>query len=337
MPKQGSSSGFKYGRAVGALEAVVALCEVPLTVVEPTLWKKLHGLRGGEKETSRQRALQLFPAAHALFARKQDHGRAEVALIASSFRLICEKRAGRFPRQNVEGRAMRKIVKLEEPRLIQGIILKCVDGRWSDADSLPAPAQLLVLGTTRALQRWHEKKPVNTIIELPNEPLPDVDELSAAIPETEWEVGLDGNPRPPWQLNWVVYLVNMETADVYTFLNSTTGARIAVERLADKFKMMRAMHGRNVYPIVQLDSRPMKTAFGQKLRPDFKVIEWRELEELEAVPPAALAQQPVPQLEQKAAERLANPQPAKGAKKASVGKTVKPVSTAEGLNDEISF
>jgi crossover junction endodeoxyribonuclease RuvC len=26
MPKQGASSGFKYGRAVGAIEAVIALC-----------------------------------------------------------------------------------------------------------------------------------------------------------------------------------------------------------------------------------------------------------------------------------------------------------------------
>src|SRR5262249_25979842 len=82
MPRQGASSGFKYGRAVGAIEAVLAYCEIPMTVVEPTAWKKFHQLRGGEKETSRQRALMLFPAAHALLARKKDHGRAEAALIA---------------------------------------------------------------------------------------------------------------------------------------------------------------------------------------------------------------------------------------------------------------
>jgi crossover junction endodeoxyribonuclease RuvC len=82
MPKQGASSGFKYGRAVGALEAVIAGCEVPLTIIEPTAWKKYHTLRGGDKETSRQRALQLFPAAHALLARKMDHGRGEAALMA---------------------------------------------------------------------------------------------------------------------------------------------------------------------------------------------------------------------------------------------------------------
>jgi crossover junction endodeoxyribonuclease RuvC len=82
LPKQGASSGFKYGRAVGALEAVIACCEVPVTIVEPSSWKKFHHLRGGDKEGGRQRALQLFPAAHALLARKKDHGRAEAALIA---------------------------------------------------------------------------------------------------------------------------------------------------------------------------------------------------------------------------------------------------------------
>ena len=30
MPKQGASSGFKYGRAVGAIEAAIALCAIPV-------------------------------------------------------------------------------------------------------------------------------------------------------------------------------------------------------------------------------------------------------------------------------------------------------------------
>ena len=82
MPKQGASSGFKYGRAAGAIEAVIACCQVPLTIIEPTAWKKFHQLRGGDKESGRQRALMLFPSAHALLARKKDHGRGEAALIA---------------------------------------------------------------------------------------------------------------------------------------------------------------------------------------------------------------------------------------------------------------
>jgi Holliday junction resolvasome RuvABC endonuclease subunit len=84
MPRQGASSGFKYGRAAGALEAVLACCEVPFEIVEPSVWKKTHRLRGGpeNKEAARALALQFFPGAHSLLARKRDHGRAEAALIA---------------------------------------------------------------------------------------------------------------------------------------------------------------------------------------------------------------------------------------------------------------
>jgi crossover junction endodeoxyribonuclease RuvC len=82
MPRQGASSGFKFGRGCGAVEATIQLLEIPLTIIEASAWKRKFHLRGGDKESGRQLAIQLFPAAHALFARKKDHGRAEAALIA---------------------------------------------------------------------------------------------------------------------------------------------------------------------------------------------------------------------------------------------------------------
>jgi hypothetical protein len=81
FPGQGASSGFLYGRSVGAIETVVALSKVPFTLIEPAVWKRKLRLRGKDKELARQRALQMFPRQHALLARKRDHGRAEAALI----------------------------------------------------------------------------------------------------------------------------------------------------------------------------------------------------------------------------------------------------------------
>jgi hypothetical protein len=81
MPKR-ASPGFKYGRAVGAIEATVAGCGIPLTILKRRVWKQFHRFRGDNKELSCQRALKLFPGAHALFIHKKDHGRAEAALIA---------------------------------------------------------------------------------------------------------------------------------------------------------------------------------------------------------------------------------------------------------------
>lgn len=61
MPKQGVASTFKYARAVGSLETVVACLDVPYSIIEPAVWKKFHHLPGKDKEAARQRALQLFP------------------------------------------------------------------------------------------------------------------------------------------------------------------------------------------------------------------------------------------------------------------------------------
>jgi uncharacterized protein YbjT (DUF2867 family) len=82
MPKQGIASTFKYARAVGSLETVIACSDIPYSFVEPSTWKKFFGLRGKDEESARQKAIATFPAAHGLFGRKKDHQRAEAALLA---------------------------------------------------------------------------------------------------------------------------------------------------------------------------------------------------------------------------------------------------------------
>jgi hypothetical protein len=82
MPRQGVASTFKYARAVGTLEAAIILSQIPIEYVSPVVWKRHFKLPGGDKEAARQRALELFPAAHALLARRKDHNRGEAMLIA---------------------------------------------------------------------------------------------------------------------------------------------------------------------------------------------------------------------------------------------------------------
>jgi hypothetical protein len=81
MPKQGASSGFKYGRVVGAIEATLAICAVPMIIVEPGKWKRHFHLAGGDKEGARLLTLRLYPGQHHYFARRKDHNRAEAVLI----------------------------------------------------------------------------------------------------------------------------------------------------------------------------------------------------------------------------------------------------------------
>jgi hypothetical protein len=159
-------------------------------------------------------------------------------------------------------------------RIIQGILLRCVDGRWHDRDKLAVPPKLLALTTFTIVQRWHNQKP-ETTIDARVSSLPDVDELNARIPEHEWEKGIGDKPQPPWQRSEVVYLIEEATAQKYTFASGTVGAQMAVEELRDRVKWMRALRGAKLFPVVELANAPMKTRHGvSKLRPHFKIAGW---------------------------------------------------------------
>jgi hypothetical protein len=80
MPKQGVTSMFRYGRACGAVEGVVAACRIPLTLIEPATWKK-HLRLNSSKEDMRARAIQLLPNAAGELQRAKDHHRAEAILL----------------------------------------------------------------------------------------------------------------------------------------------------------------------------------------------------------------------------------------------------------------
>jgi hypothetical protein len=182
-------------------------------------------------------------------------------------------------------------------RIIQGVLLRCVDGRWHDRDKQPVPSKLLALTTFTVVQRWQDNKPEPTIDGRVSS-LPDVDELNAAIPESEWENGKDGKPRPPWQRSEIVYLLDETTAQKYTFASGTVGAQMAVEELRDRVKWMRELRGAKVFPIVELANMPMKTRHGvSKIRPHFKIAGWcgmsggRGTPLLEHVEPPTVAEQ----------------------------------------------
>ncbi len=78
----GAASAFKFGLGVGMIRAAVIARMIPCTLVTPQKWKGAFGLKGSDKENSRQLVLRLFPSHANWFARKMDHQRAEALLIA---------------------------------------------------------------------------------------------------------------------------------------------------------------------------------------------------------------------------------------------------------------
>ena len=197
---------------------------------------------------------------------------------------------------------------------IKGPIVKCVDARWSvrDGTELKDGELFLCIGTALGNQRFTDNTS-ELVLKQPGKPLPDVDELNEQIPADEWEEGLDGQPRPPWQRVYLVYLIRVRDASAMTFISGTSGARIAYNKLASQVYNMRMLRGANVAPFLKLSSKRMKTKFGTKMRPDFEVVEFREI-----------GGRSVPQIE-----------PPKG--EADIGELVKPVTIEEELNDEIPW
>jgi hypothetical protein len=226
----------------------------------------------------------------------------------------------------------------DDSSLIKGTIVKCNDGVWSDRDGQPLPETLIAMATTKALQLWKGQKPVQTI-KLADGPLPDVDALNAAIPKEEWEPGLDKQPRAPWTKQYVCYLVDPGDGSTYTYLNSTTGCRICIQHLEDRIKMMRALRGANVVPVVRLDKKPMKTEWGSKFRPELTVDGWVSLGGggdaplIEHRPSggggAAVTPEVLSPAKQQAAESAFAP------KELPSLKTVKPATLSEELNDSV--
>jgi crossover junction endodeoxyribonuclease RuvC len=81
-PGQGVTSMFRFGQACGAIYATLAVMRIPITLVQPKVWQRHHGI-GPTPDAARQRAVQLYPQAAAQLARKRDGNRGDALLIAA--------------------------------------------------------------------------------------------------------------------------------------------------------------------------------------------------------------------------------------------------------------
>jgi hypothetical protein len=222
---------------------------------------------------------------------------------------------------------------------------------WHDRDGLPLSSPLLVLGVTEVLRRWQDNVPDY----ITDKPLPDPADLNACIPQSEWQLGIDGKLRPPWEHTIVVYLVDpVVTGEIITYQASTRGAHIAYDNLREAVITMRALRGARVLPVVELAERPFPTNYGMRTRPHFQIIDWRTpADGQQAIPPAPATPQlmgppstpttpqAAPAATTASAETKPKPEPKPETKPATATLekmgTVKPVSTEEYIQDSIPW
>jgi hypothetical protein len=163
----------------------------------------------------------------------------------------------------------------DQEKQINGPFVKFLDGEWTIGGMpIDDPYRPIALDVAHTYTRWQNQ---SVIDEIADKPLPDLDELNAAIPKEEWELDMDGKPRPPWSNTFKIFFLDTATGERSIYATSTIGGKIAWGRLVDKTQWMRRLRGENVVARVELDVAPMKTRFGMKKRPDFKILEWVDL------------------------------------------------------------
>jgi hypothetical protein len=161
--------------------------------------------------------------------------------------------------------------------VIKGRLVKFSnDAAWliNDDEELPGDLELVAVDIVRVVQKWRDKAPVETRILAPDEKFPDIKQLNAETPRSEWVEGPDGELRGPWQSQHIVYLLDIKTMDTYSFATGTVGGAIAVRDLRERTSWMRRMRGSNVFPVVTVSDVFMNTRFGGRQRPHFKIRRW---------------------------------------------------------------
>lgn len=78
----GAASSFRFGFATGQIRATCTCYGMEVRLVHPQSWKRWAGLKGSDKEQSRQRALALMPTAAKWLPLKRDHNKAEALILA---------------------------------------------------------------------------------------------------------------------------------------------------------------------------------------------------------------------------------------------------------------
>ena len=82
MPGQGVTSMFNFGQTFGAIKGVCAALELPVFFVRPSKWKKHFELINSSKDSSRTKAIEMYPALSNQLAKKKDVNKSDAILIA---------------------------------------------------------------------------------------------------------------------------------------------------------------------------------------------------------------------------------------------------------------
>jgi len=178
-------------------------------------------------------------------------------------------------------------VATNSPPPLRGSLMVFVDGRYYAGTGkfrteIALGARFVVPEVRAGWQRWQNAKVVEFVAEI-NGRYPARAQLSHTD-EREWGPGPDGKPSDPWQDSRAVVMIREVDFAEFTFCSSTVGGRSAVDALRNSIANARLL-GSGQFPVVELAWRQMQTRYGQKPRPDLKIVGWFKPPETPSITP----------------------------------------------------
>ncbi len=82
MPGQGVTSMFNFGQTFGAIKGMCAALGYPIFFVRPSKWKKHFELINSSKDSSRTKAIEMYPLLSGELSKKKDVNKSDAILIA---------------------------------------------------------------------------------------------------------------------------------------------------------------------------------------------------------------------------------------------------------------
>ena len=220
--------------------------------------------------------------------------------------------------------------------VIQGQLVKFTnEAKWllRSGEEVPPELEPIAVDVLRIFQKWINQAPVETRVLWAGEPVPDLEVLNEAAPKSEWRY-YNNKHIGPWQFQYIVYLLDPNTMDRYTYATGTTGGGICVRDLVQKVKWMRTFRGAQVCPIVALSDVFMNTQFGGRQRPHLIVKRWILLGGDGRALSAPM--EPSPKFIDGVQENVENKPAIQSPPQSDAGvRTVEPPSYSEELGDEI--
>jgi hypothetical protein len=199
-------------------------------------------------------------------------------------------------------------VSMPASSLMKGMRIKFTNtAAWIDTNDneLPTNLETVVIDIIRAIVKFVDQQLVDYRVLAPHERFPDIKALNDAAPKDEWSEGPNGEMQGPWRKQSIVYLLNLETMDRYSYPTGTVGGSIAIRELVDKTNWTRKLRGSNTYPRIALRDVFMNTRFGGRQRPHFEIRGWVQLGGDEQSVTALPAPKPLPGVKEIAEPTLA--------------------------------